>query len=48
VVALLEPQAPKVTVAVFKDGKLAERPEDQADANATSPTATNKELAAAA
>ncbi len=35
--------------ATFKDGKLAERPEDQApEANATSPTATDDELAAAA
>jgi hypothetical protein len=35
--------------AIFKDGKLVERPEDQAPkANATSPTATDDELAAAA
>jgi hypothetical protein len=34
--------------ATFKDGKLVERPEDQEpQANATSPTATDDELAAA-
>jgi hypothetical protein len=35
--------------ATFKDGKLAEQPADQApEANATSPTASDDELAAAA